>query len=146
MTDSYEDPRLATFDETVEPMTDAELRVVREWLGLTTRWLAEHLGFAERTVHRWESGTSVIPDGVRLAVEQLEATTAVVVGAAVQACNDARDPTILTYRTDQEYRAHHPEQSWPASWHRAVVARVAHQVPGLVIGYWSGGPASSVNR
>lgn len=25
---------------------------------------------------------------------------------------------------------------WPASWHRAVCARLADEVPGLRIGYW----------
>lgn len=117
-------------------MTGAELKVVREWLGLTTRWLADHLDVAERTVHRWEMGVSPIPEGVRVEVEKLEARTAEIVSAAVDACNDARDPALLTYRTDEDYHAHHPEQPWPASWHRALVARVAHEVPGLVIDYW----------
>lgn len=119
-------------------MTGAELKVVREWLGLTTRWLAEHLDVAERTVHRWENGDTTVPGFVQVAGEQLEAATAVIVSAAVAACKDARDPAILTYRTDKDYRAHHPDQQWPASWHRAVVARVAHEVPGLTIGYWEG--------
>lgn len=130
------EPDQADGDED-DPMTDAELRVVREWLGLTTRWLADHLGVAERTVHRWENGASPIPDGVRLAVERIEEQTANVVTAAVATLNDARDAAMLTYRTDADYRAHHPEQPWPASWHRAVAARIAHEVPGLEIAYWS---------
>lgn len=121
-----------------ERMTDAELKVIREYLGLTTRWLADHLGVAERTVHRWESGASPIPDGVRLEVERLEVATATAVGAAVEACMDLPDPAVVTYRTDEEYRARHPEPTWPASWHRAVVARVAEEVPGLVISYHEG--------
>lgn len=128
----------------VERMTAAELKVVREYLGLTTRWLAEHLHVAERSIHRWEMGASPIPEGVRLAVEQLEADTANVITAAVNACNDAVDPAILTYRTDEEYRTHHPEQAWPASWHRGVVARVAQEVPGLAIDYW--GPTGAAER
>ena len=32
-------------------MSGAELRCLREWLGLTTRWLADHLGVAERSIH-----------------------------------------------------------------------------------------------
>lgn len=139
-----------------EQMTAAELRVVREYLGLTTRWLADHLGVAERSVHRWESGEWPVPGGVSVEVERLEAATADRVGAAVEACHDARDPAILTYRTDQLYRRHHPHVGpgaypgprlgsrpvvavpWPAAWHRAVVARVAQGVPGLVIDYWEG--------
>lgn len=119
------------------PMTDAELRVVREHLGLTTRWLADHLSVAERSIHRWENGDRDVPDGVRVAVEDLERVTAELVTAAVGACSDARDPGMLTYRSDIDYRAAHPVQPWPASWHRALVARVAQEVPGLEINYWS---------
>lgn len=124
-------------DASLDRMTDAELKVVREHLGLTTRWLAEHLRVAERTVHRWEMGVSPIPDGVRVAVEALEQETALLVGAAADACCDAADPAMLTYRIDADYHTHHPEQLWPASWHRALVARVAHEVPGLEIVYWA---------
>lgn len=129
----YADPPGMPADER---MAGAELRVVREHLGLTTRWLAEHLGVQERTVHRWEADVSPIPDGVRCAVEDLEARTAEVVSAAAAACLDTPDPAILTYRTDADYREHHPEQPWSASWHRAVTARVAREVPGLVVGWW----------
>lgn len=124
-------------DDVDDPMTAAELRVVREWLGLPAPWLAAHLQVAERAVSRWESGASVVPDGVRLEVERLERVTAEHVDTAVRAAEDARDPELLTYRTDADFRAHHAGQLWPASWHRAVCARVAHEVPGLVITYWA---------
>ncbi len=125
-----------------ERMTAAEFRVVREYLGLTTRWLADRLGVQERTVQRWEAGASPIPDGVRLAIEQLEADTAQYVDQAVQALLDLPDPGLLTYRSDADYHQHHPEQPWPASWHRATVARVAERVPALVIDYWQPSSAS----
>lgn len=124
-------------DSAVDRMSAAEFRVVREWLGLTTRWLAEHLDVAERTVHRWESGQSPIPEGVERTMGYLEDQAADLVAVAVRACNDQRDPALLTYRTDEDYHAHHPEQPWPATWHRAFVARVAHEVPGLAIDYWA---------
>lgn len=129
--------------ETTDTMTAAELRVVREYLGLTIEWLCEHLGVQGRTGRRWEAGDSPIPEGVRLAIEQIETQTALVVDAAVEACNASTDPIMLTYRTDADHRTHHPEQSWPASWHRAVVARVAQEVPGLAIDYWTPGEVSS---
>lgn len=62
---------------------------------------------------------------------------AAAVDATIGALMDQPDPAVLTYRSDADYRAHHPEQSWPASWHRAVVARVAQEVPGLAIEYWT---------
>lgn len=116
-----------------ERMTDAEFKVVREFLGLTGDWLAEHLDVAPRTVRNWEQGKYPIPDGVRLAIEQLETQTGEFVGGVVEKLMDLPDPGIITYRTDAEYHVAHPEAPFPASWHRAVVARIAQEVPALSI-------------
>ena len=118
-----------------ERMTDAEFRVVREYLGLTGDWLAARLGVSGRTVRHWEQGKYPIPDGVRLELERLEAETAEFVGRAVEQLMDVVDPTVVTYRTDAEHQATHPGVRWPASWHRAAVARIAQEVPGLSIVY-----------
>lgn len=49
---------------------------------------------------------------------------------------DVPEPAVWTYRLDADYHAHHPEQDWPASWHRALCARLADEVPGLRIDFW----------
>lgn len=131
MTD-YTDPPGMPDDER---MTDAEFRVIREYLGFTPEWLADQLKVSARTVRHWEAGKYAIPDGVRLELESLEARTGEFVGNAVAALMDAPEPGVLTYRTDAEYHAAHPEVPFPASWHRAVVARIAQEVPGLAIAY-----------
>jgi transcriptional regulator with XRE-family HTH domain len=118
-----------------ERMTPAEFRVVREFLGLTGDWLADHLGVSSRTVRHWEQGKYPIPDGVRLALEDLEARTGEFVSGCVEKLLDLPDPALVTYRSDAEYHAAHPEVPFPASWHRAVVARIAQEVPGLSITY-----------
>ncbi|MGW1468475.1 helix-turn-helix domain-containing protein [Streptomyces sp. NPDC002308] len=116
-------------------MTDAEFRVVREHLGLTGDWLAAHLGVSPRTVRHWEHGKYAIPDGVRIAMKNLEAQTSAFIGGAVAQLLDMPEPGVITYRTDAEYHAAHPEIPFPASWHRAVVARIAQEVPRLAIAY-----------
>jgi transcriptional regulator with XRE-family HTH domain len=116
-------------------MTDAEFRVIREHLGLTGDWLAGHLGVAPRTVRRWEQGVYPIPDGVRLEIEELEARTAEFIGGRVAELAGVVDPGVSVYRTDAEYHAACPEIELPASWHRAAVARIALEVPGLRITY-----------
>lgn len=118
-----------------ERMTDAEFRVVREHLGLTGDWLAAHLGVSPRTVRHWEHGKYAIPDGVRIAMKNLEAQTSAFIGGAVAQLLDMPEPGVITYRTDAEYHAAHPEIPFPASWHRAVVARIAQEVPRLAIAY-----------
>lgn len=127
---TYTDPPGMPDDER---MTAAELKVVREFLGLTGDWLAQHLGVSPRTVRHWEAGKYDIPDGVRLAVEDLEARTGEFISGVVEKLMDLPDPGVITYRDDAEYKAAHPESEFPASWHRAVVARVAQEVPGLSI-------------
>lgn len=120
-----------------ERMTPAEFKVVREWLGLTGDWLAEHLGVSPRTVRHWEQGKYAIPDSVRLRIEDLEARTAQFADGIAEQLMDVPDPAVITYRDDDEYHAAHPDITFPASWHRAVIARVAQAVPGLSIVYAS---------
>ncbi|MFE9382407.1 helix-turn-helix domain-containing protein [Streptomyces sp. NPDC007025] len=118
-----------------ERMTPAELRVVREWLGFTPEWLAQHLGVSARTVRHWEAGKYAIPDGVRLEIEDLEQRTGEFVSGLIGKLMDLPEPGVVTYRDDAEYHAAHPEIPFPASWHRAVIARIAQEVPGLSIAY-----------
>lgn len=129
---AYQDPPNVPDDER---MTAAEFRVVREYLGLSGDWLAKHLRVDPRTVRAWEQGRHPIPDGVRLRIERLEQETGEFVGRVVEALLDLPEPGVITYRNDAEYRAVHPDLAWPASWHRAVVARVAQEVPALAIAY-----------
>ncbi len=128
----YDDPPGMPDDER---MTPAELKVVREFLGMSGAALAAYLQVSDRTVRHWEDGKYPIPDGVRLAIEDLEARTAEFVAGVVEKLMDYPDPVVVTYRTDREYHQAHPDIPFPASWHRAVVARVAQEVPGLSIAY-----------
>jgi len=118
-----------------ERMTDAELKTVREFLGLSGDWLAGHLGVDPRTVRHWEAGKYLIPDGVRLEIERLEEATGTFVSNVIDALMDMPDPGVIVYRNDAEYHAAHPEIEFPASWHRACVARIALEVPALRIAY-----------
>lgn len=118
-----------------ERMSDAEFRVVREYLGLTPEWVAEHLAVSARTVRHWEAGKYAIPDGVREEMEKLEADTTLTINDVVARLLDLPEAGIVTYRSDAEFHAVHPEVTFPASWHRAVVARVAQEVPALAIAY-----------
>ncbi|MGW3956236.1 helix-turn-helix domain-containing protein [Streptomyces sp. NPDC004752] len=131
---TYTDPPGMPGDER---MTPAEFKVVREFLGLTGDWLATHLGVSPRTVRHWEYGKYPIPEGVRLEIEDLERRTGEFVSGIIEQLMDLPDPGVITYRGDPEYHAAHPEIAFPASWHRAVVARVAQEVPALSIAFAS---------
>lgn len=128
----YPDPPGMPADER---MTPAEFRVVREFLGLTGDWIAAHLGVSARTVRHWEQGKYPIPDGVRMAIETLERRTFEFIDAVIDKLGNVPGQTVVTYRTDEEYRAAAPDVPYPASWHRAAVARIAQEVPALSIVY-----------
>lgn len=127
----------------VAAMTGAELRTVREFLGLSTNWLAQYLEVGERKIMRWEAAEVPIPDGVAAQVDDLYEEAATIVSRlvgkyrALVKANDGNDVEILTYRTDEDYWAVIGDAKFPARWHRMLCARVAEQVPGLVVVYGS---------
>ena len=119
-----------------ERMSAAEFRTITEFLGLSQVDIPAILGVNERTMRHWLSGRNLIPDRVRIRIEEIEAFTARAVGDVVDACMDIPDPTVLVYRTDEDMWAARPEfRPYPARWWRHVVAQAAIEVPALMIDY-----------
>lgn len=120
-----------------EGMTSAELRVVREMLGLSLEHLARLLKVEVDLVTHWERGTVEIPTSVRLAVERQEAKAANEVTGLVDGLNDARDVGVVTFRTDEDFHLAMPGVSnYPATWHRSIVARAYQEIVELRIEFW----------
>lgn len=128
----------------IAAMTGAELRATREFLGLSTLWLARWLDVGERKLIRWESSELPIPGGVIGQIDDLYEEAATEVARLVAELRPVvqRDGQswLTTYRTDQEYWARTGQgelgnDRYPARWHRAICARVAEQVPGVVLTY-----------
>lgn len=111
---------------TAGAMTDAELRVTRERLGLSADWLCEHLGVQIRTWRRWEGGTAPIPAGVRNDLTTITEATRQL--AATLAATARETGQIVTYRNDDAYRAAEPDSVYPSGWHRAAAAAAAESV------------------
>lgn len=111
----------------------AELKTVREQLGLSDAALAAALGVAARTVRAWEEGRHPVPGGVRTDLEALTAEADKFVAEHAQAVAAQAEPVFATYRSDAEY----PRTDLPhtASWHRAAAARIARAVPGCRLVY-----------
>lgn len=122
-----------------ERMTPAEFKIIRELLGLTGDWLADHLGRTPRTVRHWEQGKYTIPEGVRAELQDLQRRTRDYVDQLVAHLSRSPDPVAYVYRTDEDYHAADPSSPYPASWHRAATARAVEQVPGASIAYGTPG-------
>nr|WP_202805976.1 DUF1870 family protein [Actinopolymorpha alba] len=124
-------------------MTPVGLRVLREPLGLTEDWLAAYLCVNRRTVRAWERGHAPIPGSVRIAIEDLTQRTAAFIAEYVQQLSRVPEPNIVTFHDDADFHlarwarrwSSHPTIPFPASWHRAAVARIARRVPRLTITY-----------
>lgn len=91
-------------------MGPAEMKCLRESLGLSTAWLARRWDVAERSVQRWERDrqlpVALEEDLERLAVERDQQVAAIV--------RESGNAPILVPRLDRE------GDEWPAEWHRAV--------------------------
>jgi hypothetical protein len=133
-----ETPRAARFD--YYAMTDAELRITRDTLGVTGDWLAKRLKVDPRTYRRWELGQFPIPPGVADEVEGLLAEAEKIAAAEAGRLVHVDLPTLYTYRSDDDYRQGEPDGRHCAGWHRAIAGRIKAAVPQLVIAYYSALP------
>lgn len=115
-----------------DPLTAAELRVAREYLGMTGDQLAKLLGVNPRTLRSWEQGRDGVPGRIRPEIAELKAAADQAVADMVTAYNDGDAEALLTYRSDEEFSAAqkaglHRYWNGSASWHRQVTARAAAQ-------------------
>lgn len=103
-------------------MTIAELRRLRESLGLTVRALAAAIGVDRRTVTRWEAGEA-LSEGSASALRRLVEYT----NRSVDKLAETHGPgdRIVTYPTDKAYRE--AGGQLPSAWHRMVADRAAER-------------------
>ena len=115
-------------------LTPAEFRCFYEYLGLTRPWIAQYLNVDEADVRGWEDGTDPIPVS---AATELKGLARVADELVHKLATDLQAGGVMTtYRTDAQFRAADPfGLTYPASWHRAVAARVADRTPTTTIDY-----------
>lgn len=116
-----------------EPLTGAELRAARELLGITSDHLAKVIGVNPRTVRSWEQGRDSIPGRIRPELAEIKEAADSAVRKLIDDLADD-DDAVITYRTDDEYKAAHPTGKWSAAWHRQVALRAAAEA-GLRLDY-----------
>ena len=107
-------------------MTAAEFRAIRTGLGVTSQWIADHVGVRERAVKRWESGEHAIKPAIVEAILLLEAQAADQVAEHIAAMGGHPRP-VLMIEDDGSV------DTWPAGWQRQVAFRVRQALPDLRI-------------
>lgn len=109
-------------------MTSAELKTMRESLGLSQQWLADKAGVRLRTIQRWEAGDQAVPEDVAAIVHEMRQRQAKDVASMCEfvrklfKCPPLR---LQRFRTDEELHA--KKRSWKdlsAAYHASVLLRV----------------------
>lgn len=115
-------------------MTDAELRSVRENLGMPIRELAQVLRVKEEDITSMEHGTIPVPADLEAKVIKIERVTEEYV-QRLGVESKARG-FIETYRFNAEMAARVPEySSFGSMWHRSCALRVQEELPDLPMRY-----------
>ena len=125
--------------EALPNVTAAELRSTREYLGLSTKWVAEKLVIGERRIQRMENGQEEIPEVVAKLIDDIAAEAKDMVEQLAPAYRRAvkageGKPVLLpTWRTDND--AYAAGQPYPSRFYRHVAARVADAAAGTILVY-----------
>ena len=151
----------------IEPpnITAAEFRCIRDRVGVSMGWLAAYFDVQERTIHRWEAGTSMIPSGVKVEILGLNKRfrRRYISGKDANGMSDARfdamvnfvrksvvDNVVHTYRTDEDLLAMNPDAMFSAQNHRAACAQLMWYDPKIKVLYYGDengkSPITQANR
>ncbi len=113
-------------------MTPAELKTMREAVGLSVPDLAALAGVQDRSVRYWESGRNAVPADVAAMVEGLDARLDGLTGQLVAVVRDLisrrgsapEEITLLRYRENADLWHFRPDlKPYPATTHGALLAR-----------------------
>ena len=114
-------------------MTSAELKTLRESLGLPVQWLSERANVQRRSVEYWEAGRSRVPADVAELLLQIDAQFAEATRQALavvdeQTAKQGRPPKtvrLYRYRDDAALWEARPDmRGLPVTAHAALLARV----------------------
>lgn len=112
-------------------MSAAEFRAARDLMGLSGPWMAERMGVDPRTVRRWEGdrpdpGAAIPPTAAGIMADMLlDAFNQV--ADLINWLEATKAPMLILPRDDEELLPAQRMSGYPASWHRAVMARAARQ-------------------
>lgn len=112
-------------------MSGAEFRAARDLMGLSGPWVAARLQVDARTVRRWEgdraeAGAAIPPTAAGVMADMLlDAFNQV--ADLINWLEATKAPMLILPRDDEELLPAQRMSGYPASWHRAVMARAARQ-------------------
>ena len=118
-------------------MTPAEFKTIRESLGLTEKWIADHSDVNLKTVEYWESGRMAIPkeaEKMFANIDRLLDKSVAKVLTQIEEVEKVRgeppdEVMLLRYRTDADLWQFYPEMKpLPASTYATLLSRVRRRL------------------
>lgn len=118
-------------------MTNAEVKTLRESLGLSVAWLSRAARVDERTVRYWESGHTSVPADVAQLLAEVNRMLNLAVDKheelifQIEVTDRPDHIVMLRYRTNEDLWRFQPEfreMGLPATCHAAMLARLIHRM------------------
>lgn len=118
-------------------MTPAELKTIRESLGLPLQWVADQARVKLRTAQYWESGRSAVPQDVAEMLNGLDDQFWQLVAQYLEQVKSVADQqgvlpeevVLIRYKTDADLWQFHPDfRPLPASAHAALLSRLRRKL------------------
>ena len=118
-------------------MTPAEMKTIRESLGLTPKWIAEHAGVKERAARQWEAGRSPIPKNVEemlVDIDRLLDRSVAKVLTRIEEVEKEQGRTpnevmLIRYRTDDDLWRFYPDlKPLPVATYAVVLSRLRRRL------------------
>lgn len=117
-------------------MTPAELKTIRESLGLSINWIAEQFNVSIRSAQYWESGERSVPADVSEMLESLDRLIDEYVDDTVDLVQELIDSgerpnqvNLIRYRTDKDLQKYLPDMAaFPATTHAAMLYRIRKEL------------------
>lgn len=110
-------------------MTGAELKTLREALGLSAAWLARSSSVKERTISYWEAGAAPVPEDVAQKIVDMKALADGLFSNFSQMLKTAQPgkTVLLRYRTNADLWESQPDfliSDLPTTFHAVILQRV----------------------
>jgi len=113
-------------------MTPAELKTIRESLGLPLQWVADQAHVQLRTAQYWEQGRTAVPQDVAKLIQDLDEQFWQLVADYLEQIKEIAEEegalpeeiVLIRYRTDADLWEFQPDfRPIPASSHAALISR-----------------------
>lgn len=122
-------------------MTAAELKTLRESLGLTLKWVADQAGVKLRTAQYWEQGENQVPADVAEMLKNVNnqlwamvEQTSETIKEAIKEHGSPAQIDLVRYRTDADLWRFQPEFSpLPATCHGMLLSRIMREIDFLPV-------------